>query len=73
MVQLVAFYGVSCCCCVAVVAVSLSSSDYSLTVLTLLRPWLLLRHLHISPIAGIGGAAVGISSLRRSPPCIIIY
>ena len=41
----------------------------SLGVLSLLRPRLILRFLHLSPIiAGIRGAAGGISPPRRSPP-----
>ena len=43
-----------------------------LAALSLLRPRLILPFLLLSPIAGIRGAAAGISPPRRNPPCIYI-
>ena len=40
-----------------------------LAVLSLVRPRLILPLVHRSPIAGIRGAAAGISPPRRRPPC----
>ena len=41
-----------------------------LASLSLLQPRLILPFLHLSPIAGIRGAATGISPPRRSPPLV---
>ena len=59
---------VACCCCAAAADVDIPCSAYPLAALSLLRPGLILPYLHISPIAGIRGAAAGIS-----PPRYIYY
>ena len=49
---------VACCCCAAAADVDLSSSAYPSAALSLLRPQIILPYLHLSPIAGIHGAAL---------------
>ena len=48
---------IACCCCAAAAGVDFSSSAYPGAVLSHLHPWLILPYLHLSPIAGIHGAA----------------
>ena len=48
------------------------NAENPLAVLPLLRPRLILPFLHLSPIAGIRGAAADICPPQRSPPSIYI-
>ena len=57
---------VACCCCAAAAEVDLSSSAYPSSVLSLSRPRLIIPYLHLSPIAGIRGAA----AVYDVPGCI---